>query len=91
MKNPYEVLEVSQDANNPQILKAMTVAMRKKAYSNSDIAQARSQLSKPATRLAADFTFPVFAACGEMKPLTAASQPEYIDINTLNPDSYNSL
>ena len=35
MKNPYEILGVSQDANNPQILKAMTTAMRKKEYSNS--------------------------------------------------------
>lgn len=60
MKNPYEILGVSQDANNPQILKAMTTAMRKKEYSNTDIAQARAQLSKPTTRLAADFTFPIF-------------------------------
>ena len=57
MKNPYEILGVSQDANNPQILKAMTTAMRKKEYSNTDIAQARAQFSKPNTRLSADFSY----------------------------------
>lgn len=31
MRNPYEILGVSQDANNRQILKAMTMAMRKKS------------------------------------------------------------
>lgn len=31
-ENPYEILGVSQDANNPQILKAMTTAMRKRVF-----------------------------------------------------------
>jgi hypothetical protein len=91
MRNPYEILEVPQDASNSQILKAMTVAMRKKVYSNTDIAHAKAQLSKPTQRLAADFTFPVFEAYDNMEPLVAAVHPEIIDINSISPEVYNSL
>ena len=91
MKNPYTILEVPQDANNGQILKAMTLAMRKKQYPNTDIAQARAQLSKPATRLAADFTFPIFESFDDMKHLQAKVIPDVIDINTIDENKYNSL
>lgn len=91
MRNPYEILEVPQDASNAQILKAMTVAMRKRVYSINDIAQARALLIKPATRLAADFTFPVFEPYDNMEPLVASLQPEIIDINSISPEVYNSL
>lgn len=91
MKNPYIILNVPQDANNPQILKAMTVAMRKREYPNTEIAQARAQLSKPATRLAADFTFPIFEPFDDMEPLVATLQPEIIDVNSIDSEIYNSL
>lgn len=91
MKNPYHILEVPQNANNGQILRAMTVAMRKRQYSNTDIAQARALLSKPSTRLAADFTFPIFDPFDDMLPLQAKVSPEIIDINSIDPNKYNSL
>lgn len=91
MKNPYIILDVSQDANNSQILKAMTMAMRKREYPNTEIAQAKAQLSKPATRLAADFTFPIFEPFDDMTPLVATLQAEIIDINSIDPEIYNSL
>lgn len=91
MKNPYLILGVPQDANNAQILKAMTLAMRKKEYPNTEIAQARAQLSKPTTRLAADFLFPIFDPFDNMKPLQATLHPEVIDINSIDPEVYNSL
>lgn len=91
MKNPYIILNVPQDANNAQLLKAMTVAMRKRMYPNTDIAQARAQLSKPATRLAADFTFPIFEPFDDMPPLQALVQPEIIDINSIDPELHSSL
>jgi hypothetical protein len=91
MKNPYIILNVPQDANNAQILKAMTLAMRKKEYPNTDIAQARAQLSKPTTRLAADFTFPIFEPFDDLKQLQAALQPEIIDINSIDPELHKSL
>lgn len=91
MKNPYAILEVPQDANNTQILRAMTIAMRKRQYSNAEIAQARSQLSKPTSRLAADFTFPIFAPFDGLETMKANISPDIIDINTINADAYNSL
>lgn len=91
MKNPYEILNVPQDANNSVILKAQMVAMREKKYSNTEIAHARAQLSKPASRLAADFTFPVFDEIGDAPELKSTAKPEPIDINSINPDAYNSL
>lgn len=91
MKNPYEILEVSQDVTTPQILKAMTTALRKRKHSNTDIAQARAQLSKPATRLAADFTFPIFESYDNMEPLIGTVKLEIIDINSINADAYNSI
>lgn len=91
MKNPYIILDVPQNANNAQILKAMTLAMRKREYPNTEIAQARAQLSKPVTRLAADFTFPIFDPFDDMKPLVATLQPEIIDINSIDSEIHNSL
>lgn len=91
MKNPYIILDVPQDANNAQILKAMTMAMRKREYPNTEIAQARAQLSKPATRLAADFTFPIFDQFDDMSPLQASLKPEIIDINSIDSEIHNSL
>ena len=91
MKNPYNILEVPQNANNAQILKAMTMAMRKRQYPNTDIAQARAQLSKPASRLAADFTFPIFDPFDDMTPLQAKISSETIDINSIDENKYNSL
>lgn len=91
MKNPYIILDVPQDANNAQILRAMTLAMRRREYPNTEIAQARAQLSKPVTRLAADFTFPIFEPFDDMKPLVATLQPEIIDINSIDSEIHNSL
>lgn len=91
MKNPYEILEISQDASNAEILKAMTSALRKKKYTSVEIAQARTQLSKPATRLAADFTFPIFEPFDGLKPLESTIDFEIVDIDSIDPNVYNSL
>lgn len=91
MRNPYEILEVPQDATNAQILKSMTVAMRKRKFSNNDIAHARSQLSKPTTRLAADFTFPVFDTEFDLENLKAINALSDFDMSTLDPEKYSSL
>lgn len=69
MKNPYEILGVSQDANNPQILKAMTTAMRKKEYSNTDIAQARAQLSSGLGNVCIRILFFSHSRCHSLKYL----------------------
>lgn len=90
-KNPYEILNVPQNANNGAILRAQMTAMREKKYTNAEIAAARAQLSKPASRLAADFTFPVFDDVGELEDLKTTVRPTNIDISTINDDKYNSL
>ena len=91
MKNPYSILEVPQNANNSQILRGMTMAMRKRQFPNTEIAQAKAQLSKPASRLAADFTFPIFEPFDDLAPLQASVSPEIIDLKTIETDKYNSL
>ena len=91
MKNPYEILELPQNATVPQIMSSMHKAMRKSLYTNTEIAQASAQLRKPATRLAADFTFPIFEQFDDMKPLKPSLTPEIIDINSLDANAYNSL
>ena len=91
MKNPYEILNVPQDAINGAILKAQMTAMRERKYSNAEIAAARAQLIKPASRLAADFTFPVFDDVGELEDLKSSVKPTDIDVNTINDNAYNSL
>ena len=91
MKNPYEILNVPQDANNGTILKAQMTAMRERKYSNAEIAAARAQLSKPASRLAADFTFPVFDDVGELEDLKSSVRLSNIDIDTIDDNAYNSL
>lgn len=91
MKNPYEILNIPQNADNGVILKAQMTAMRERKYSNADIANARAQLIKPASRLAADFTFPLFDEVGDVPELSSSIIPENIDINTISPDTYNSL
>lgn len=91
MKNPYEILELPQNATVPQIISAMPKAMRKRMYPNTEIAQASAQLRKPSTRLAADFTFPIFEPFDDMKPLSPTLTLEIIDINSLDANAYNSL
>lgn len=91
MKNPYEILELPQNATISQIICAMPNAIRKRLYSNNEIAHAANLLKKPATRLAADFTFPIFEPFDDMKPLNPTLPPEIIDINSLDANAYNSL
>ncbi len=91
MKNPYEILELPQNATIPQIMSAMPKAMHKRLYPNTEIAQASAQLRNPATRLAADFMFPIFEPFDDMKPLKPTLTLEIIDINSIDADAYNSL
>ena len=58
MSNPYEILNVSQDADKGEIMKAQMLAMKEKKFSLQEIAIAVRQLLDPSKRLAADFMFP---------------------------------
>ncbi len=90
MKNPYLVLGIKQDASNQEIIRAQAIAMRKKQFSLREIAEARAVLSKPATRLAADFTFPVFAPT-IFEEIRTSVKSKGIDLKSINSNKYDSL
>lgn len=91
MHNPYSILGVSQDATNQEIIRAVAIAMRKREYSTRDIAEARAILSKPASRLAADFTFPIFPKKKNISLIEPVIRATGITVENLNPDKYDSL
>lgn len=91
MKNPYLVLGVSQDASNQDIIRAVAVAMRKREYSTREIAEARTILSKPSSRLAADFTFPIFSKRKNISEIEATLKPTGLTVDKLNTNKYDSL
>lgn len=91
MHNPYSILGVSQDATNQEIIRAVAIAMRKREYSTRDIAEARAILSKPASRLAADFTFPIFPKMKNISLIEPVIRATGITVENLNPDKYDSL
>lgn len=91
MKNPYNILGVSQDATSQEIIRAMAVAMRNRNYSTREIAEARAILSKPSSRLAADFTFPIFPKRKNITKIKAVVRVTGLTVDDLNPDKYDSL
>lgn len=91
MKNPYQVLDINQDATNQEIIKAQISAMRKQQYSTREIAEARVLLSKPANRLAADFTFPIFPPQKEIEEIKASVKSTGLTVDTVDANKYNSL
>lgn len=62
MNNPYQVLELNQDATKEEIHKAFIKAqmenVKSKKYSGKEIMEAQKQLMNPEKRLVADFLFP---------------------------------
>ena len=91
MNNPYTVLNIAQGASNKEILQAVAHAMRLRKYSTREIAEAQRVLMKPASRLAADFTFPIFPKrnnIAKMQPTVTASG---LTVDQLDPDKYDSL
>lgn len=91
MKNPYTILGISQDATNQEILHATASAMRNRIYSTREIAEARTILSKPASRLAVDFTFPIFPERKNIVPIEPKLKSTGLTLNQLDTDKYNSL
>ena len=91
MKNPYTILGLSQDATNKVIMRAVATAMRNRIYSTREIAEARAILSKPASRLAADFTFPIFPKRKNIAPIEPTLKSTGLTIEQLDADKYDSL
>lgn len=91
MKNPYTILGVSQDATSQEIIRAVAIAMRNRIYSTREIAEARAILSKPASRLVADFTFPIFPKRKIIAQIEPTLKSTGLTIDKLNPNKYDSL
>lgn len=89
MKNPYKVLELKQDANNSDIVKAQIKALKSKKYSMKEITEAQATLRKPAQRLAADFTFPILDE-EKIIPLASSIKSDDVNLATLDLNKYNS-
>lgn len=90
MHNPYQILGVPQDANASQIVKAQVKALRAKKYTMKEVTEAQITLRKPSSRLAADFTFPILVK-GKLESIMSHATIPQIDVNSLNPNKYDSL
>lgn len=91
MKNPYEILKVSQNANKAEIMKAQMTAMKEKAYSLQEIQVAARQLLDPAKRLAADFMFPAKIKSKRPQVVQVDVKVEAVDLNSFKENDLNSL
>ncbi len=90
MKNPYKVLGLEQDANNSDIAKSQIKALKSKKYTLKEITEAKAILSKPAQRLAADFTFPILDE-EEILPLSSSVKSKDVSLDTIDQNNYSSL
>lgn len=91
MKNPYTILEVSQDADKTEIMKAQMFAMKKKQFPLQEIAIAAKQLLDPAKRLAADFMFPAKIKAKRIQSIQSTLSYREINVNALNENAFDSI
>jgi DnaJ-class molecular chaperone len=91
MKNPYEILKVSQNASKSEIMKAQMVAMKEKKFSLQEIQIAARQLLDPAKRLAADFMFPSKIKSKRPQVIQVNVQIDPIDLKNFQENDLNSL
>lgn len=90
MKNPYKILNLSQDASNSEIVRAQIPALKSRKYSMKEITEAQASLRKPATRLAADFTFPLLDTA-PMGQVQSSIKSQEIDFSKIDINKYDSL
>ena len=91
MNNPYEVLEVSQNANKKEIIKGKIIAMKKRKYSLQDIQMAEKQLLNPSKRLIADFMYPSRIKAKRPKAIKINVTPRDINIKNIPEDIFDSI
>lgn len=90
MNNPYTILGLPQDADDTQIARSQIAALRARRFNMSEITAAQAALRRPATRLAADFTFPIINK--ESLPLLESTiKSKEVDFGALNLNKYDSL
>jgi hypothetical protein len=91
MKNPYEVLEVSQNATKKEIIKGKILAMKKREHSLQDIQLAEKQLLHPSKRLIADFMYPSKIKAKRPKSIKVELTPKRMSIDDISEDAFDSL
>jgi hypothetical protein len=91
MNNPYEVLEVSQNATKKEIIKGKMLAMKKRKFSLQDIQMAEKQLLNPSKRLIADFMYPSRIKAKRLKAVKINVTPKNINIEDIPVDAFDSI
>ena len=91
MNNPYEVLEVSQNATKKEIIKGKMLAMRNRKFSLQDIQMAEKQLLNPSKRLIADFMYPSRIKAKRPKAVKINVTPKNINIEDIPVDVFDSI
>lgn len=91
MNNPYLVLNVEQDANKKEIIKAQMVAMKSKKYPLNEISLAVRQLLNPAKRLAADFMYPTRIKSVRPRKISLDIELPKVNIDNINENAFDSL
>ena len=91
MRNPYEVLNIMQNADKKDIMRAQMVAMKEKKHSLQEIQIAVRQLLDPAKRLAADFMFPARIKAKRPQKISIEIPIAQVNINDIDENSFNSL
>lgn len=90
MNNPYTILGLPQDADEKQIARSQLAALKARKFSMNEITAAQAALRKPATRLAADFTFPIIDK-EELPILESTIKSQEVDFSSININKYDSL
>jgi len=91
MKNPYEVLNINQDATKHDIIAAQKQAMMQRKFPINEIALATKQLLDAEKRLAADFMYPSKLSAKRPKKIETEINVSEVDLNNINPDAFCSL
>lgn len=91
MISPYDILEISQDADIITVNKAFPLALRKKKFTPREIAEARKQLCNPESRLSVDFLFPVFSSFNELVVIDAQKKSNGLTIENIYIEKYDTL
>jgi hypothetical protein len=91
MSNPYEILNVNQDADKGEIMKAQMQAMKEKKYTLQEIAIAAKQLLDPAKRLAADFMFPSKIKAKRIQKIAVEIPIDKINLCDIDENAFDSL
>ena len=91
MKNPYEVLNLTQDATKAEIIAAQKKAMMLRQFPINEIALATKQLLDAEKRLAADFMYPSKLTAKRPKKIESEIIVTEINLTEINPDAFCSL